>query len=103
MDGNNANPACQLTPPARGRIYSSILETVGNTPLVRLPRLSADLGLVADLTLKLEFFKPLGSVKDRIGLAMVLEAEAAGVIQPGRSILVEPTSGNTGIALAFVA
>ena len=87
----------------RGRIYSSFLETVGNTPLVRLPRISAEFKLLADLTLKLEFFNPLGSVKDRIGLAMVTEAEDAGIIQPGRSILVEPTSGNTGIALAFVA
>ena len=87
----------------RGHIYSSFLETVGNTPLVRLPRLSGELKLLANLTLKLEFFNPLGSVKDRIGLAMVTEAEGAGIIQPGRSILVEPTSGNTGIALAFVA
>ncbi len=88
---------------ARGRIFGSVLELVGATPLVRLPRLTAEDGLVADLTLKLEFFNPLGSVKDRIGLAMVEQAEAAGIIQPGRSVLVEPTSGNTGIALGFVA
>jgi cysteine synthase A len=86
-----------------GKIHASILATIGHTPLVRLPRLTAEFSLVADLTLKLEFFNPLGSVKDRIGLAMVEAAEAAGTIQPGRSILVEPTSGNTGIALAFVA
>jgi cysteine synthase A len=107
MPRNNiSHPAAP--PPAaaqgpRGHIYASILDTVGNTPLVRLPRLTAALKLVADLTLKLEFFNPLGSVKDRIGLAMVAEAETAGLIEPGRSILVEPTSGNTGIALAFVA
>jgi cysteine synthase A len=90
-------------PRARGRIHDSILETIGGTPLVRLPRLAAEEGLVADLVLKLEFFNPLGSVKDRIGLAMVRAAEAAGQIAPERSVLVEPTSGNTGIALAFVA
>lgn len=87
----------------RGRIYGSILETVGGTPLVRVPRLSAARGLRADLLLKLEFFNPLGSVKDRIGLAMVETAERAGLIAPDRTLLVEPTSGNTGIALAFVA
>ncbi len=92
-----------IAAPPRGRIYGSILETIGGTPLVRVPRLTAKLGLRADLLLKLEFFNPLGSVKDRIGLAMVAAAEAAGLITPGRSILVEPTSGNTGIALAFVA
>jgi cysteine synthase A len=89
--------------PARGRIHGSILETIGATPLVRIPRIQAEDGLVADVTLKLEFFNPLGSVKDRIGLAMVEAAEAAGIIAPGRSVLVEPTSGNTGIALGFVA
>jgi cysteine synthase A len=88
---------------AIGRIYGSILETIGATPLVRLPRLIAAEGLVADLAMKLEFFNPLGSVKDRIGLAMVEAAEQAGEISPGVTTLVEPTSGNTGIALAFVA
>jgi len=86
-----------------GGIHASVLDIVGGTPLVRLPRLSAADGLVADLVLKLEFANPLGSVKDRIGLAMVGAAEQAGLIAPGRSTLVEPTSGNTGIALAFVA
>jgi cysteine synthase A len=90
-------------PPARGRVYDSILETIGATPLVRLPRLAAEEKLSADLALKLEFFNPLGSVKDRIALAMIEQAEAAGEIAPGRSVLVEPTSGNTGIGLAFVA
>lgn len=87
----------------RGRIYGNIIETVGGTPLVRVPRLTHEDGLVADLALKLEFFNPLASVKDRIGAAMVLEAEREGLITPGRTVLVEPTSGNTGIALAFVA
>ncbi len=90
-------------PAARGRIYGSVLEVVGATPLVRLSRFIAEERLAADLALKLEFFNPLGSVKDRIGLAMVTRAEAEGTIAPGRSVLVEPTSGNTGIALAFVA
>jgi cysteine synthase A len=80
-----------------------VLQTVGGTPMVRLPRLAAEEGFVADLALKLEFFNPLGSVKDRIGLGMIDAAERAGLITPGKTILVEPTSGNTGIALAFVA
>ena len=88
---------------SRGRLYGSVLEIVGNTPLVRLPRLEQAEGLAARLALKLEFQNPLGSVKDRIGLAMVEAAEREGLIAPGRSTLVEPTSGNTGIALAFVA
>jgi cysteine synthase A len=96
-------PAAATAPPARGRIYGSVLEVVGVTPLVRLARLGAEEHLAADLALKLEFFNPLGSVKDRIGLAMVERAEAEGLIDPKRSVLVEPTSGNTGIALAFVA
>ncbi|MFH5924208.1 cysteine synthase A [Roseomonas xinghualingensis] len=97
-----ADPVLPSNPP-RGRLYGSVLEAVGATPLVRLPRLEASEGLAARLALKLEFFNPLGSVKDRIGLAMVEEAERAGLIRPGESTLVEPTSGNTGIALAFVA
>ncbi len=87
----------------RGRIYASVLDLVGGTPLVRLPKLAQADSLHADLALKLEFFNPLGSVKDRIGLAMVEAAERAGEIAPGRTTIVEPTSGNTGIALAFVA
>jgi cysteine synthase A len=84
-------------------MYDSILDTIGQTPLVRLPRLEAARGLGARLALKLEFFNPLGSVKDRIGLAMIEAAEREGRIRPGDSVLVEPTSGNTGIALGFVA
>jgi cysteine synthase len=87
----------------RGRMFASVLDLVGGTPLVRLPRLRAAGKLVADIALKLEFFNPLGSVKDRIGLAMVEAAELAGEIAPGKTTIVEPTSGNTGIALAFVA
>ena len=88
--------------PGRGRIYDSIIETIGNTPLVRAPRLSKEEGVVADLVLKLEFFNPLGSVKDRIGVSMILDLEKQGKIGPN-STLIEPTSGNSGIALAFVA
>src|SRR3954454_5898588 len=85
----------------RGRVYDSILDTIGATPLVRIRRLAAEAGVKADLLGKCEFFNPLASVKDRIGLAMIEAAEAAGHIRPG-TVLVEPTSGNTGIALAFV-
>jgi len=87
----------------RGRIYDSIVETVGGTPLVAVPRLVAEDEIPARILLKLEFFNPLGSVKDRIGAAMVLNAEREGRITRGRTVLVEPTSGNTGISLAFVA
>ena len=89
--------------PGRGRIYDSISETIGDTPLVRLDRIAAMKDVRAHLLAKLEFFNPLASVKDRIGVAMVDALEAAGRIRPGVNALVEPTSGNTGIALAFVA
>ncbi len=99
MDAVTHNPPAGF----RGRIHASVLDTIGATPLVRLPRIAAEDRLVADLCLKLEFFNPMGSVKDRIALAMVRAAEAEGLIKPGISVLVEPTSGNTGIGLAFVA
>jgi cysteine synthase len=89
--------------PGRGRIYDSITATIGDTPLVRLKRLAAEKGCKAELLGKLEFFNPIASVKDRIGVNMVDGLERAGKITPGRTTLVEPTSGNTGIALAFVA
>jgi cysteine synthase A len=84
-------------------MFDSFLDTVGRTPLVRLPRLEATRDLGARLALKLEFRNPLASLKDRIGRAMIEDAEARGLIAPDRSVIVEPTSGNTGIALAFVA
>ena len=89
--------------PGRGRIYASITETIGDTPLVALDRLAKEKEVGARLLAKLEFFNPIASVKDRIGVSMVDALEAQGKIAPGRGVLVEPTSGNTGIALAFVA
>src|SRR5215475_10388386 len=89
--------------PGRGRIFNSITETIGDTPLVRMARMPQAAGVKADLLFKLEFFNPIGSVKDRIGVAMIDALERAGKIAPGKTVLVEPTSGNTGIALAFVA
>jgi cysteine synthase len=89
--------------PGRGRVYNSITETIGDTPLVRLSRMAKEAGVKADILLKLEFFNPLSSVKDRIGVSMIEAMEKQGIISPGKSTLVEPTSGNTGIALAFVA
>ena len=85
----------------RGRIYDSITETIGNTPLVRLQRIPQARGVEAEILMKLEFFNPLASVKDRIGVAMIEAMERAGVMKEG-TVVVEPTSGNTGIALAFV-
>jgi len=89
--------------PGRGRIYASITDTIGDTPLVRIDRIAKEKGVHAHLLAKLEFFNPISSVKDRIGVSMIDALEAQGKISPGRGILVEPTSGNTGIALAFVA
>lgn len=87
----------------RGKIYASITETIGDTPIVRLDRLAKAHGVKGSLLAKLEFFNPIASVKDRIGVAMIEAMERDGRIAPGKSTLVEPTSGNTGIALAFVA
>ena len=100
------DPIDAFAPPhmhGRGRIYDSITETIGNTPLVRLDRIAKAKGVKANLLAKLEFFNPTSSVKDRIGVAMIDAMERSGAIRPGESMLVEPTSGNTGIALAFVA
>ena len=89
--------------PGRGKIYASITDTIGDTPLVGMSRIAKEKGVVAHLLAKLEFFNPISSVKDRIGVAMIDALEAQGKISPGHGVLVEPTSGNTGIALAFVA
>ena len=90
-------------PEFRGRIYNDIAETMGATPLVRLNRLPQQHGVTAEILAKLEFFNPMSSVKDRIGVSMIDTAEKAGKIKPGVSTIIEPTSGNTGIGLAFVA
>jgi cysteine synthase A len=98
------NPASPPhAPEFRGRVYDNITETIGATPLVRLKQFAKAHDVHAELLGKCEFFNPLSSVKDRIGLAMIEAAEQAGKIKPGKTVLVEPTSGNTGIALAFVA
>jgi cysteine synthase len=97
-----AQPAVKPEARGRGRVFDSITEAIGNTPLVRLRRLPQQHGVKADILAKLEFFNPAASVKDRIGVAMVEAMEAAGVIGP-QTVLIEPTSGNTGIALAFVS
>ena len=88
--------------PGRGRIYANITETVGDTPLVRLDKLAKAHGIDGEILAKLEFFNPIASVKDRIGVAMIEDLERRGLLKAD-SVLVEPTSGNTGIALAFVA
>jgi len=98
----NEYAAARYKRAGRGKIYDSILDTIGDTPLVRLPRLSAELKPKGIVLAKLEFFNPLASVKDRIGVSMIEAMEAKGQIKEGTTI-VEPTSGNTGIALAFVA
>ncbi|MCK5166173.1 MAG: pyridoxal-phosphate dependent enzyme, partial [Rhodospirillaceae bacterium] len=89
-------------PEFRGRVYDNIIDTIGATPLIRLSKIAKANGCKAEILGKCEFYNPLGSVKDRIGFAMIEAAEKSGKIKPGDT-LVEPTSGNTGIALAFVA
>lgn len=93
-------PRVVLDKPGRGRVYDTILETIGNTPLVRIGRLAREAGCLGEVIAKLEFFNPLGSVKDRIAVSMLEAMEAEGAIGPG-SVIVEPTSGNTGVGLAF--
>jgi cysteine synthase A len=97
-----AYDAARFKRAGRGKIYDSIIDTIGDTPLIRLPKLTAELKPKGEVLAKLEFFNPLGSVKDRIGASMIEALEAQGVLKPG-SAIIEPTSGNTGIALAFVA
>jgi cysteine synthase len=99
-----ANPydAARYKRAGRGKIYDSIIDTIGDTPLIRLPRLTAELKPKGEVVAKLEFFNPLNSVKDRIGASMIESLEAQGLLVEG-STIIEPTSGNTGIALAFVA
>lgn len=97
-----SSPAEQARAPGRGRVYDSIVDAIGDTPLVRLQRLPQSRGAKAQILAKLEYFNPAGSVKDRIGSAMIRAMEKAGVIN-AETVLIEPTSGNTGIALAFVA
>ena len=101
-DASNLYDAARYKRAGRGKIYDSILDTIGDTPIIRLPRLSAELKPKGEVVAKLEFFNPIGSVKDRIGVSMVESLEAQGILKPGGAII-EPTSGNTGIALAFVA
>jgi cysteine synthase len=101
MASPNSDHATEPSGEFRGRVYDSIVETIGATPLVRMSRIAAAHGVKADLLGKLEFFNPLASVKDRIGFAMIEAAERSGKLKKG-TVLIEPTSGNTGIALAFV-
>ncbi|MGZ3366498.1 MAG: cysteine synthase A [Caulobacteraceae bacterium] len=104
MDSNQpAYDASAHKRSGRGKIYDSIIDTIGDTPLVRLPNLTKALKPKGEVVAKLEFFNPIGSVKDRIGVGMIEALEQRGILKPGASTIVEPTSGNTGIALAFVA
>ena len=99
---DTASTTARAPQPGRGRVFGSITETIGDTPIVRLNRLPQSRGVKADILAKLEFFNPIASVKDRIGVSMIDAMEAAGAITPD-TVLIEPTSGNSGIALAFVA
>ena len=95
-------PTGAVHPPGRGKVFDSIVDAIGNTPIVRLRRLPQQYGVTATILAKLEYFNPAASVKDRIGAAMIIAMEQAGHIN-AETVLIEPTSGNTGIALAFVA
>jgi len=94
-------PVVTFTTKGRGKVYNDIIETVGDTPLVKLNKIAEEAGCVADVYAKLEFFNPLGSVKDRLAVGMIEAAEATGQVNKD-TVFVEPTSGNTGIALAFI-
>jgi cysteine synthase A len=96
----NVHTKLAFDKPGRGRVYGSIIETIGNTPMVRIGALAEEAGCQAEVLAKLEFFNPLASVKDRIAISMIDAMETDGTIGPG-SVIVEPTSGNTGIGLAF--
>jgi cysteine synthase A len=98
-----AHVASRFARAGRGKIYDSVIDLIGDTPMVRLPRLTAELKPKGEVVCKLEFFNPLHSVKDRIGVSMIDALEAKGLVKPGATTIIEPTSGNTGIALAFVA
>ncbi len=102
MDAKSQSNASQARAPGRGRVYDSIVDAFGDTPIVRLRRLPEQNGVKATILAKLEYFNPAASVKDRIGAAMIIAMEKAGIINQD-TVLIEPTSGNTGIALAFVA
>src|SRR5437868_7521301 len=95
-------PSAALHPPGRGRVFDSIVDAIGDTPIVRLNKLPKMQGVGATILAKLEYFNPAASVEDRIGAAMITAMEKAGVVTAD-TVLIEPTSGNTGIALAFVA
>src|SRR6266404_3967063 len=96
------SPTSAVHRPGRGRVFDSIVDAVGDTPIVRLRKLPQAHGAHATILAKLEYFSPAASVKDRIGAAMIIAMEKAGLIN-AETVLIEPTSGNTGIALAFVA
>ncbi|MGL5165237.1 MAG: cysteine synthase A [Afipia sp.] len=102
MDTKTNSTTSQAHRPGRGRVYDSIVDAFGDTPIVKLHRLPEQNGVKATILAKLEYFNPAASVKDRIGAAMIIAMEKAGVINQD-TVLIEPTSGNTGIALAFVA
>ena len=103
MDGSAPFDASAYKRAGRGKVFDSIIDTMGDTPLVRLPNLTKALKPKGEVLAKLEFFNPIGSVKDRIGVGMIAALEAQGLLTPGVSTIIEPTSGNTGIALAFVS